>query len=440
MGTNGLSAEEALAAARKYTAETVIGGGAIKGKDGFSPIVSTEPIEGGTEVTITDAEGDHTFDVMNGTGIVTNNDTYKTEVSGYVNGMLDEKSFNANNRLYIALYVDDARSDLSDIWDIVSDYDIPINVSVPSNTLDNIANNGQTIKALLHDMEDAGCEIHSHSVDYNVLSAQSTRADAIRMLKDSKQALEREGFTVHGFVNPGGTGAIPWSGSGFEDLIFKYYDYCDCSVYPVGLSENRTSLSDMSIDNIGSQLNSALRSSPFRKFFFHGLNDTTEEFIRAFITKAQEKGLTFVTEHQLYENYTYSIISDRLLKLESLLGKYTGLDYDMFVKGYGRPSIENPATYQYMIRNNAGGVPRLVTVDAPVITVKDSSNNYHLKKSDSSSFHVKVYSRNNGVWSRTTNETSSDYNMITNTIIATNFDLLDDNGNTVCAVSYHFPY
>lgn len=36
------------------------------GEDGFSPTVTTAPIEGGTRVTITDADGEHTFDIMNG--------------------------------------------------------------------------------------------------------------------------------------------------------------------------------------------------------------------------------------------------------------------------------------------------------------------------------------------------------------------------------------
>ena len=36
------------------------------GTDGFSPTVTTAPIEGGTRVTITDADGEHTFDVLNG--------------------------------------------------------------------------------------------------------------------------------------------------------------------------------------------------------------------------------------------------------------------------------------------------------------------------------------------------------------------------------------
>lgn len=36
------------------------------GEDGFSPTVTTTPIEGGIRVTITDADGEHTFDIMNG--------------------------------------------------------------------------------------------------------------------------------------------------------------------------------------------------------------------------------------------------------------------------------------------------------------------------------------------------------------------------------------
>lgn len=39
----------------------------IPGQDGFSPTVQTEPIEGGTKVTITDATGPKEFEVMDGT-------------------------------------------------------------------------------------------------------------------------------------------------------------------------------------------------------------------------------------------------------------------------------------------------------------------------------------------------------------------------------------
>ena len=41
----------------------------LKGDDGFSPTVAVTEIAGGHRVTITDAQGDHPFDVMNGEAI-----------------------------------------------------------------------------------------------------------------------------------------------------------------------------------------------------------------------------------------------------------------------------------------------------------------------------------------------------------------------------------
>lgn len=60
-----------LAAAKKYTQETAEGMGAIKGdpgEDGFSPTVEIADIPGGHRVTVTDADGAQSFDVMNGSG------------------------------------------------------------------------------------------------------------------------------------------------------------------------------------------------------------------------------------------------------------------------------------------------------------------------------------------------------------------------------------
>jgi len=80
---------------------TIKGADGKDGQDGFSPIVDVEEIEGGHRVTITDATGDHVFDVMDGsdpsTGgiIVTNsqgNSWYipKGEGSGDEPVILDE--------------------------------------------------------------------------------------------------------------------------------------------------------------------------------------------------------------------------------------------------------------------------------------------------------------------------------------------------------------
>lgn len=61
--------QQALSLSKKFTAETMQGAGAIKGdpgENGISPTVSVTNISGGHKVTITDANGTNSFDVMDG--------------------------------------------------------------------------------------------------------------------------------------------------------------------------------------------------------------------------------------------------------------------------------------------------------------------------------------------------------------------------------------
>lgn len=64
-----MRAEDALILSKRFTRDTAEGGGAVKGKDGFSPTVSIQETEDGHAVTITDAAGPHTFEVKNGAGL-----------------------------------------------------------------------------------------------------------------------------------------------------------------------------------------------------------------------------------------------------------------------------------------------------------------------------------------------------------------------------------
>lgn len=61
--------QQALALSKTYTKKSLEGAGALKGKDGFSPVVSAKEIDGGTEVSITDAAHTETFNVKNGIGV-----------------------------------------------------------------------------------------------------------------------------------------------------------------------------------------------------------------------------------------------------------------------------------------------------------------------------------------------------------------------------------
>ena len=55
------------------------GGGGGSGKDGFSPVVAADPVEGGNRVTITDAKGDKTFVVKDGKTPVKGEDYFTEE-------------------------------------------------------------------------------------------------------------------------------------------------------------------------------------------------------------------------------------------------------------------------------------------------------------------------------------------------------------------------
>lgn len=58
-----------LALANQYTEDSLIGAGALKGKDGFSPSVSVAETSDGAEISITDASHTETFEIKNGKGI-----------------------------------------------------------------------------------------------------------------------------------------------------------------------------------------------------------------------------------------------------------------------------------------------------------------------------------------------------------------------------------
>ena len=222
-----------------------------------------------------------------------------------IDSNLEELSYKHDTQAYIRLYVDDARNDLSDVWAIFQEYGVVANIVVPTNTLENTANNGQKIKDLLHDMEDAGCEIQSHSIDFNPLTANSTREDAIEMLKDSKEALLKEGYKVYGFCRPSGTGEVKFGTKGFGSLVQQYYLYSDDdTIAPPRINEVRASIGLNATEaNIRSIVNVAKNKSPARKILIHGIGaDITEANLRYFITYAQSQNIEFITDYDNIHN------------------------------------------------------------------------------------------------------------------------------------------
>ena len=70
------AAEDAVAGVSTTIDEALAAAKASGDFDGYSPTVDVQPITGGHQVTITDVDGDHTFDVMDGEGGAGSNDIF----------------------------------------------------------------------------------------------------------------------------------------------------------------------------------------------------------------------------------------------------------------------------------------------------------------------------------------------------------------------------
>lgn len=79
-----------LALSKRHTEESLQGAGAVKGKDGFSPTVSTRRIDGGIEIAIQDSTHTETFVIKDGIGPGAANDYSKLAGKPEINGVVLE--------------------------------------------------------------------------------------------------------------------------------------------------------------------------------------------------------------------------------------------------------------------------------------------------------------------------------------------------------------
>lgn len=354
----------------------------------------------------------------------------------------DELAYKPDTTNYILLYVDDARTDLPDIWNIVSEYNIPINLAVPSNHLSYTCNNGVKMNVFLHTLEDAGCEILSHArSEGDILTVNSTRAQVYAWLKESKEALLAEGYKVNGFVEAGGGGQVRYTDQGMGDLVRMFYAYSDTRIYPTGINKMRSG--DLTGYTADALLKSIKRGQNARKLFFHSIGtggDMTEAWLREFITTALAQNFVFTTEYEYYQAHAYSIIDDRLKRLEKGAGKYNLLDAYLFHAGWGRPSYDETA-YPYAFAMGSGDY-RFWASNEPLI--KDITGSYLvLRKSDSTSFNYKRWVYSSGVWTLEKTETVTSVNTgLAKTVnpVASNYDVYDSSGTLVRATGDYYTY
>lgn len=102
-----------------------------QGGDGFSPTVTTTPIDGGTKVTITDATGPHKFNVMDGTsGASTASDVSFDDTDVGLGAGNPNAPIDTVQKAIAALAEDDIGS--QEVQDMIDDTNNPILMNVLS--------------------------------------------------------------------------------------------------------------------------------------------------------------------------------------------------------------------------------------------------------------------------------------------------------------------
>ena len=107
---------------------------------------------------------------------------------------------NELEKSYLTFVFDDNTDSLKTFYKIITlEYGYPICAAVPSYTLNkNIS--------LLHDIENHGGEILSHTKNHKVINRDVSWSVVEEEFKDSYVALTNEGFSVNGIILAGGGG------------------------------------------------------------------------------------------------------------------------------------------------------------------------------------------------------------------------------------------
>ena len=207
---------------------------------------------------------------------------------------------------YITLIFDDVRADFKTIFEIVSkEYNLPLCAAVPSN---NIKNDPAT----LHELQDRGGEILSHTKSHMVIKPfQTSWADVETQLGDSYRILTEEGFNVNGIILAGGTGQIGVSDTEYRALIElitnKYYKYSDKYGLSTQYWKQRNWFSDRTLDQLKSIVDTHAANKTWEVIYGHDLTEVSEENLRAFceyLVQLQNEGkIKVVTYKYMHENF-----------------------------------------------------------------------------------------------------------------------------------------
>lgn len=204
---------------------------------------------------------------------------------------------------YITLIFDDNNTSLPGFYNIITrEYDMPICAAVPSATLKN--NN-----AILHEIQNHGGEILSHTRDHLVLNTSIPWETVDYQLGQSWRELTADGFNVHGIILAGGIGQDQTESyrTQIEGFTNKYYLYSDKYGVSTQYWKQRNWFSGRSVEELKAIIDQQIENKTWEVIYAHNFTECSEETLRAVLDYLAEKkveGLVdVVTYRYMHETF-----------------------------------------------------------------------------------------------------------------------------------------
>lgn len=220
----------------------------------------------------------------------------------YAKGTTIPMTWKTMDKGYITLIFDDNNDSLPKFYNIITgEYNMPMCAAVPSNSLNR--NN-----AILHEIQNHGGEILSHTRDHIVLNRSIPWETVDYQLGQSYRELTADGFNVHGIILAGGEGQDQSEDyrKDIEGFTNKYYHYSDKYGASTQYWKQRNWFSGRTVEELKSIIDTHIANKSWEVIYAHNFNECSETTLRAVLDylkqKKEEGKVDVVTYRYVHEN------------------------------------------------------------------------------------------------------------------------------------------
>lgn len=139
------------------------------------------------------------------------------------------------DKVYVTISIDDSLPDISDFVQLFKEKNVPLCLSTIPSKLDNICNNGESVKKVCQECVNNGGEILTHWD--GVITSETTYETMRKVIVGGAKTLTENGFEVNGIIMAGGENQDTADFETIVNLMRPYYRYSDRYGFGTGVTQ-----------------------------------------------------------------------------------------------------------------------------------------------------------------------------------------------------------